>query len=340
MDTVLVTGSSTGLGLETALYLAGHGFRVFASLRDLKQRPSVLEAAKQRGVTLEVVQLDVTDPASIESAVSSVIAASGGIFGLVNNAGIGLRGCFEDLSDAEIRQLFEANVFGTMAVTRRVLPSMRAAGRGRIVTITSVGGRIATFGLSAYCSTKFAQEGFGEALALEVEPFGIQSILVEPGIIKTSRWSVNRGTAARALDSASPYYSMFRRHEELADRFVETRKTRPEHVAQAVQRALTARRPRMRYVVGRPASIVVALRGLLPDRLFERVYFGALLRHIKGGKGGLMRSQGTTGRTDDGSPTRFVAPRERVSSPPYEGGVPGGSGIGNVNTAHQQAEVE
>ena len=284
MDTVLVTGSSTGLGLETALHLAGRGFRVFAGVRDLEHRPAVLEAAEDRGVNLTVVQLDVTDPQSVDRAVQTVVESGGGVYGLVNNAGVGLRGCFEDLKTSEIRDVFEANVFGTMAVTRRVLPHMRAVGRGRIVTISSVGGRIATFGLSAYCSTKFAQEGFGESLDLEVQPFGIRSILIEPGIVKTSRWSVNRGNAADALNPASPYHTMFVKHEALADRFVETRKTRQEHVAKAVHRALTSRRPRMRYVVGRPAWVAVALRGLMPDRLFEWIYFGTLLRQINNGR--------------------------------------------------------
>ncbi|WZO99328.1 SDR family oxidoreductase [Isosphaeraceae bacterium EP7] len=283
MDTVLITGSSTGLGLETALYLAGKGFHVFASVRDPGHREEVLEAAARRNVTLDVVRLDVNDPESIDEAVGSIVDRTGGIFGLVNNAGIGLRGCFEDLTDAEIRRVFEANVFGTMAVTRRVLPSMREAGRGRVITITSVGGKIATFGLSAYCSTKFAQEGFGESLALELAPFGIQSILIEPGIIKTSRWAENRGTAANALDPESPYVEMFRRHEEMADKFVNSRKTRPVDVAMTVHRALTARKPRMRYVVGRPASVVLSLRRHLPGELFERLYFGALLRKITGG---------------------------------------------------------
>lgn len=284
-EVVLVTGSSTGLGLETSLHLAGRGFRVFAGVRDREQRSAVLDEAARRGVVLDVVPLDVTDPEAVESGVAGVVAAAGGIHGLVNNAGIGLRGCFEDLDDDEIRRVFEANVFGTMAVTRRVLPHMRAAGRGRIITISSVGGRIATFGLSAYCSTKFAQEGFAEALALEVEPFGIRSILIEPGMIATSRWTVNRGNAARALDLASPYHDLFRRHEELADRFVRSRKTRPEDVARAVHRALTSRRPRMRYIVGRPAAVAVAMRRLLPDGLFERLYFGTLLRHIRGSEG-------------------------------------------------------
>jgi NAD(P)-dependent dehydrogenase (short-subunit alcohol dehydrogenase family) len=280
MDAVLITGSSTGLGLEAALYLAEHGFQVYATVRDLGSRPEVLEAAERRHVALGVLQLDVTDPFSIDAAVDTILAASGGIFGLVNNAGIGLRGCFEDLAEEEIRRVFDANVSGTMAVTRRVLPHMRAAGRGRVVTISSVGGRIATFGLSAYCATKFAQEGFGEALALEVAPFGIQSILIEPGIIKTSRWTINRGTARHTLDPESPYHAMFRRHEEIADHIAKASKNRPVHVARAVYRALTARQPRMRHVVGRPASIVVALRRHLPGELFERLYFGTLLRRL------------------------------------------------------------
>jgi NAD(P)-dependent dehydrogenase (short-subunit alcohol dehydrogenase family) len=281
MDTVLVTGSSTGLGLEIALHLAECGFRVFATVRDASNHAVVLEAAEQRGVSLDVLTLDVTDPSSIEAAVETIVAMSGGIFGLVNNAGIGLRGCLEDLTAAEIRNLFEANVFGTMAVTQRVLPHMRAAGRGRILTITSVGGRIATFGLSAYCATKFAQEGFGEALALEVAPFGIQSILIEPGIVLTSRWTTNRGTAQHAMNPESPYAAMFQRHEEISDRIAHRSRTRPIHVARTVHRALMVKRPRMRYIVGRPASIAIALRRYLPNRLFEWLYFGALMRGVQ-----------------------------------------------------------
>lgn len=279
-DTVLVTGSSTGLGLETALHLAEGGFRVYATVRDLDRRTDVLQAAADRHASVEVLQLDVTDQASIDAAVGTIVSDSGGIFGLVNNAGIGLRGCVEDLSAAEIREVYEANVFGTVAVTQSVLPHMRAAGRGRIVTISSVGGRISSFGLSAYCGTKFALEGFGEALALEIAPFGLQSILIEPGIISTTRWTSNRGTAAKALDPGSPYHDLFRASESLADRRVEQSRTAPADVAKAVQRALTAEHPRMRYVVGRPAAAAILLKRYLPERVFERVYFGSLLRQI------------------------------------------------------------
>jgi NAD(P)-dependent dehydrogenase (short-subunit alcohol dehydrogenase family) len=280
-DAVIITGSGTGLGLETALHLAQRGFRVYATVRDLDRAPEVHEAARERGVAVRVLELDLTDRGSIERAVAEVAAENGGVFALVNNGGIGLRGCVEDVSAEEVRRVFEANVFGTIAVTQAVLPHMRAAQRGRIVTITSVGGRISAFGVGVYCASKFAQEGLGEALALEVAPFGIQAVLIEPGMIKTTRWTEHRGTAARALDPDSPYRELFRASEEMADRIVERSRTRPADVAAAVHHALTTERPRMRYVVGRPASIVIALRRYLPSRFFERVYFGSFLRRIR-----------------------------------------------------------
>jgi NAD(P)-dependent dehydrogenase (short-subunit alcohol dehydrogenase family) len=266
--------------LETALCLAERGYRVYATVRSLSSQAAVLAEAERRRVALEVVELDVTDRASIDSAVSTVTARSGAIFGLVNNAGIGLRGCLEDLSEDEIRMVYEVNVFGTMAVTQRALAAMRASGRGRIVTISSVGGRIGTFGLSAYCSTKFALEGFAESLAVEIAPFGLRSILIEPGIINTTRWTVNRGLAREACNPKSPYHAMFSRHEAIAGRIARRSRTKPVDVAKAVEHALTVEHPQMRYVVGRPAAAVVALRRYVPSSLFERLYFGSLLRRI------------------------------------------------------------
>lgn len=279
-DAVLITGSSTGLGLETALHLAGRGFRVYASIRDLDHRQTILDAAAGRGVELEVIRLDMTDAASIEQAVATVVAAEGTIFGLVNNGGVGLRGCLEDVTDDEVRRLFETNVVGTVAVTRAVLPHMRAAGRGRIVTITSVGGRISAFGVGLYCASKFAQEGLAEALWQEVGHFGIKAVIVEPGIIKTERWGVHRGEAEGAGDPASPYYRLFRASEAAADRLVERSKTQPGDVAAAVHKAMTAESPKLRYVVGRPAAVVIKLRRFLPERFFERVYFGTFQKRI------------------------------------------------------------
>lgn len=280
-DTVIVTGSSTGLGLETALHLAGEGFRVFATVRDLAARYTVLAAAAERGVELEVERLDLGDPASIEAAVDAVVARAGGVFALVNNGGIGLRGALEDSAEDEIRRVFEINVLGTIAVTRAVLPHMRAAGCGRIVTVSSVGGRVCGFGVPVYCASKFAQEGLAEGLALEAAPFGIQSVIVEPGMIRTSRWAEHRGTARAAADPGSPYHRHFWASEAIADRIVEASPTRPAHVAQAIATALTAEQPRLRYVVGRGATVVILLRRYLPEPVFERLYFGGQLRRLE-----------------------------------------------------------
>jgi NAD(P)-dependent dehydrogenase (short-subunit alcohol dehydrogenase family) len=280
-DAVIVTGSGTGLGLEGALALAEGGFRVFATVRNIAHREELLEAAEQRGTRLEVLRLDLTDPDSIEEAVGTVVSSAGGVFGLVNNGGIGLRGCVEDCSEDEIRDVFETNVLGTISVTKAVLPHMRAAGCGRIVTVSSVGGRVCGFGVTIYCATKFAQEGLGEGLALELAPFGIQSVIVEPGIINTTRWSRHRGTARRAGDADSPYRGLFWASEKIADKIVERSPTRPEHVAATIHEALTAKQPKMRYVVGRGASVVITLRRHLPQTVFERLYFGGQLRRLE-----------------------------------------------------------
>jgi NAD(P)-dependent dehydrogenase (short-subunit alcohol dehydrogenase family) len=280
---VLITGASSGIGCETAVYLAERGFQVCASMRDLRRRADLDAEARERGVELDVLQLDVTDRSSIDRAVNQTIERYGRIDGLVNNAGVQLRGFFEDLADAEIRGLFDTNVFGTMAVTAAVLPHMRQARCGRIVIVTSVGGRIGGPALSSYCASKFALEGFGEALALETRSFGIRVALVAPAIVQTSIWNVNRHIGGSASDPQSPYSTWFAETERLADRLVATSPTRPVDVARSVQHALTAPRPRLRYLVGWRAGIVVALRRYLPERLFERIYFGQTVRRMTRG---------------------------------------------------------
>jgi NAD(P)-dependent dehydrogenase (short-subunit alcohol dehydrogenase family) len=280
-DAVLITGASTGLGLETALHLASIGFRVFASVRSEASRELVAQAASERGVSVETLKLDLTDGASIEAAVAEVVATAGGLYALINNGGVGLRGCLEDCSEAEIRQLFETNVLGTILVTREVLPVMRAAGCGRVITIASIAGRVCGWGVTMYCSTKWAQEGLGEGLAQELWPFGIQSIVVEPGIIKTERWHEHRGTAAGANDPESPYYGLFWASEAIADKIVQRSPTKPQDVAETIAQALTAEEPNLRYVVGRAAKVVISLRRHLPPGLFERLYFGGHIRRLQ-----------------------------------------------------------
>jgi NAD(P)-dependent dehydrogenase (short-subunit alcohol dehydrogenase family) len=279
-DSVLITGAGMGLGLETALHLAERGFEVYASVPDLSQQGGVDTAAVDWGVSLNVLQIDVTDQASIEAAVDTIVAECGGIYGLVNNAGLGLRGFFEDLSEEEIRRLFDVNVFGTMAVTRAVLPHMRVARRGRIIMISSAAGRIAEMTISAYSASKFALEGFGEALAQEVMPFGLHVSLIEPGLVMTSHFTVNRGRARAAMDPHSSYYAWFVQHEKMVDDILRTNRITPVDTAKAVHRALTARRPKLRYVVGTGAKLFISLRRHIPGELFERVYFAQVIRRV------------------------------------------------------------
>lgn len=281
---VLVTGASSGLGLEASVHLAERGFYVFASMRDPSRRGPLEAEAARRGVHVEVLPLDVTDRTSVRGAVSAVVERAGGIYGVVSNAGIQLRGYFEDVSPAEVAEVFETNLFGAMAVTREVLPHLRRAGRGRIVLMDSIGGRIGSPGLSAYCATKFALEGFAEALALEMKLVGVDVSLIEPGIVKTGIWGANRRIARKALDPSRPYYRWFSRAERLADRVVASSPNRPADVARAVHKALSARRPRLRYVVGARPRLLLALRSCLPGESFERLYFGAVTRQVTGGE--------------------------------------------------------
>jgi NAD(P)-dependent dehydrogenase (short-subunit alcohol dehydrogenase family) len=279
-ESVLITGAATGLGREMALHLAERGFRVYGTTRDARQADDLIAQARQRHVELRVLPLDVTSQESIRQTVETIVAECGGIYGVVNNAGIGLRGYFEDLTDQEIRQLFDANVFGVMAVTQAVLPYMRRARRGRIIMISSVGGRIGAPGVSAYCSTKFAVEGFSESLFQEVAPLGIQPVLIEPGIIKTERWTTNRGLAKGALNPTSPYHEWFRQVERESDQLVQASTATPADVAALVHEALSAARPKLRYMVGRKAKLAVALKRFVPGELFERVYFGIIMRRV------------------------------------------------------------
>jgi NAD(P)-dependent dehydrogenase (short-subunit alcohol dehydrogenase family) len=279
-ETILVTGAATGIGKETALYLAERGFQVYATVRDARQADTVYASARDRGARLSVLPLDVTHKESIDQAVQTIVAETGGIYGVINNAGIGLRGYFEDLADEEIRQVFDANVFGVMAVTKAVLPHMRKARRGRIILISSVGGRIGSLGVSAYCSTKFAVEGFGESLFQEVAPLGVRVVLIEPGIIKTERWTTNRGLAKGALDPESPYHEWFRQAERASDQLVQASTATPADVAALVHHALTIERPKLRYMVGRKAKLAVALKRWMPGESFERLYFGIVMRRV------------------------------------------------------------
>jgi short-subunit dehydrogenase len=277
---VLVTGASSGIGLETALYLAARGYNVCATMRDLGRRQALDEEAARRNLSLDIQALDIGDSGSTQAVVQRLVGRYGGIYGLVNNAGTQIRGYFEDLTEAEIRSVFDVNLFGTMKMVRAVLPAMRANRQGRIVIVSSVGGRLGSLALSAYCASKYALEGFGEALSLEVSALGIQVTLVEPAIVRTEIWRSNRRVAIRALDPASPNWKWFNESERLTDRLVASAPTSAVDVARVIDTALSVRRPRLRYIVGRRAALLLTLRRYLPEALFERLYFGEIVRRV------------------------------------------------------------
>lgn len=279
-DSVLVTGASRGLGLETALTLAERGFRVWAGIRNIADKGRLEASAAARGTSLDVLRLDVTDPASVDSAIELILKQDGTLYGLVNNAGIMARAYFEDFPEQDIRRIFETNVFGTMNVTRRVLPHMRRQRRGRIVMMSSIGGRIGSIGIAPYIASKFALEGFSESLALEVKPLGLDVIIIEPGIIATDIWSESSRILPSAKNPEGPYYRWFCGEERLAEALLKSSRNRPEDVARKIYQALSVRNPRLRYVVGKRASLVLSLRRYLPGELFEKIYFGAMLRRV------------------------------------------------------------
>lgn len=279
-DHVLVTGAARGLGLATALRLAEAGFSVWAGLRNPASEESVQERAAERGVQLRCIHLDVTDTASVDSALETIERSGGLLYGLVNNAGITGRSYFEHFPDDYLRKIFEVNVFGAMSLTKRVLPGMRERRRGRILMLSSVAGRFGSIALAPYVASKFAVEGFGESLAIEMKPFGVNVVIIEPGITKTDIWDSENRVLSDVQNPDSPYHDLFLRGEKLAERMVSTSSISPDDVAAAILKALTVKAPRYRYVVGWRARTAMRLRNYLPGELFERIWFGTLLRKI------------------------------------------------------------
>jgi NAD(P)-dependent dehydrogenase (short-subunit alcohol dehydrogenase family) len=265
----LVTGASSGFGLLAAVELGRRGLRVFASMRDLKRAERLDEQAREASVTVDKVQLDVTSEASLTAAIAEVERRAGRIDVLVNNAGFGMGGFFEDVALAELREQFETNFFGLVALTKAVVPGMRERRSGCIINVSSIGGRVALPGMSAYCASKFAVEGLSESLRHELRPFGVHVVLVEPGTFKTDIFDRNRRVAARMNDPASPYYERSKQMERVVDDMVGRSKADPNAVARVIADAATAEHPRLRYLVGVDAHGEAIARALFPFSWLE-----------------------------------------------------------------------
>lgn len=266
----LITGCSTGIGLETALELARNGFYTFASMRDLNKSNKIEEAASAENLPIQIIQLDVNDENSVAKAVSIISAQKDRLDVLVNNAGYGLFGSVEDLTIEEIKDLFETNYFGTVRMIKSALPLMRKGdSRRTVVNISSVGGRIGAPILSAYQSTKFAVEGLSESLYYELEPFGINVVIIEPGFIKTNIMNSSL-YAKNSSDSNSPYYQITKKIEGYFKFMVNDNPSigSPSEVASVILHAITTDNPNLRYPVGQDAYQIFAAREELDEKEF------------------------------------------------------------------------
>jgi NAD(P)-dependent dehydrogenase (short-subunit alcohol dehydrogenase family) len=263
---VLITGCSTGIGRATAERLAKKGWNVYASAR----RPESIEDLKQKGC--KTLALDVTDEASMRAAVDRVVAEAGAVGALVNNAGYSQSGALESVPMDQLRRQFETNVFGLLRMCQLVLPGMREQRHGRIVNVSSMGGRLTFPGGGAYHATKYGVEALSDVLRFEVSGFGIHVVLIEPGLIRTQFGEAAvssigeieqdgpyaKFNAAVAATTAGAYHGPLSRLG-----------AGPEAVARTIEKALTKSRPKARYPVTASARLMLAQHAILPDRAWD-----------------------------------------------------------------------
>jgi len=274
---VLISGASTGIGRACAEHLDNLGFTVFAGVRKQSDGDSLRESGSGR---TQPVMLDVTDGESIVSALQAVGEASpAGLAGLVNNAGVSAGGPLEFVALDDWRHALEVNFIGQVAVTQAALPALRKA-RGRIVNMTSIGGRLASPFLGPYNASKYALEAVTDALRVELRQFGIEVAAVEPGAVATPIWEKGRASAEQATASMpEEALKLYSAGMAAISKFIsqgERSGVPPLEVAQAVAHALTARRPKTRYVVGRDAKMRLGLTRLLPTRVMDRLVVRAM----------------------------------------------------------------
>ena len=266
-DVVLITGASSGIGMSTALYMAEKGYHVIATSRVMERLADLKAEAARRRLPIAGVELDINSETGLSEKLEAIAEEHGPIDVLVNNAGYGLFGPVQTLAPDELRAQFETNVFAAVRLIRGVLPAMISQGRGTIVNVSSVVGRVGLPFHGAYASSKFALEGLSESLRTELWPHGIRVALVEPGLFRT-RFPENQAAAA-GIDSedGDPYRRHIEQYKARRDGFFQ-RGRDPIRVAKVVHRIVESRRPRLRYQVGIESYLGVLAARLLPERVF------------------------------------------------------------------------
>ena len=266
----LITGTNSGFGLLTSIALAKDGYQVISTMRNTGKGDTLRSAAGRAGVTdrIDIMEMDVTNETQVRDVVERVVARYGRIDVLINNAGYAAGGLVEEVALSEWRRQFETNVFGVLACTQAVLPCMREQGAGRIVTVSSISGRIAMPGLGPYSASKFALEGMMESLRFEVARYGISVVLIEPGPYQTNVWE--NSLRGYQMDPDSPYSDTANR---LYKQVQNTAKSAgdPMEVVGVIRKVLRHRSPKFRYPVGKGMRLALTARKWLPWRLFERV---------------------------------------------------------------------
>lgn len=272
----IVTGSSSGIGFETSLLLSRNGFFTYLTMRNLDKAKTISNIKQKEKLSLEILQLDVTNDKSVKEAINKIKYEQGRIDVLVNNAGYALVGPFEEISIKEFKEQFDTNVFGVIRVTQTVLPIMRRQKGGIIVNISSIAGKIGFPLTSAYVSSKFALEGLSESMAYELEQFGIKIILIEPGVIKTN-FDKNLKIGKNVLIDSSPYIEMTqKRISRFKPRFKDG--LHPLEVAKVILKAITSdNHSELRYLVGSDAFKLIDIRNNTSDKEFGKIVIKNIL---------------------------------------------------------------
>jgi NAD(P)-dependent dehydrogenase (short-subunit alcohol dehydrogenase family) len=265
----VVTGSSSGIGFETSLLLARNEYYTYATMRNIDKSQKVKDIAKQDNLPLEVLQLDVNNEKSVKDAFAKIIEDKQRVDVLVNNAGYDVMGPVEEISLDDFKSQFETNFFGLIRVTKEVIPLMRKQRMGIIVNLSSIGGRIGFPLNSAYQSSKFALEGLSESMRYELEEFGVNIILVEPGVIKTNFFE-NIKVNENSIKETSPYAPLMQKGYEGWKPMLESNSSSsPLDVAQVILKAVISNNPEIRYLVGNDAVSLIEKRKNMTDKEFE-----------------------------------------------------------------------
>lgn len=274
---VLVTGASSGFGLLISLELAKAGYDVAAGFRRPEAAPELLAQAEQADVTgrIHIFRLDICAEEQVKAAASALEQKFGRLDVLVNNAGEAVGGMVEEVPLGGWRKQMETNFFGTVSVTQHMLPLLRKTGRSKIILMSSISGRVGFPGYGPYAASKFALEGFGESLSMELMPFGIDVVLVQPGAYGTPIW--NKSFGELAVKEGSPYSGLLKGVLDYSERTARESGD-PQEVARLVASISSMTKPRFRYTLPRGTRLTARIKGLLPDRLFQRIIYRLLSR--------------------------------------------------------------